>query len=163
MILEYKELKYKNKRIFEKLVMTIDFKREPKYFTEKEACFLFLKNGSFQFRTPTQVITYSKNEAMLAKCGDYFIEPEYEIDKSDENTITAIYEDHYGTIWVGTRFNGLNKISFEDKQTTIRTKDQRKRSLCTYCCKWSTLCNTTSHATYEQDFRYYHCRLWRKV
>lgn len=90
MILKYKELKYKNKRVFEKLVMTIDFKREPKYFTEKEACFLFLKNGSFQFRTPTQVITYSKNEAMLAKCGDYFIEPANKINNTDENTITAI-------------------------------------------------------------------------
>ena len=83
MIIDFKELKYKNKRVFEKLVMTIDFKREQKYFTDKEACFLFLKNGSFQFRTPTQVITYFKNEAMLAKCGDYFIEPANKIDKKN--------------------------------------------------------------------------------
>lgn len=74
MMLEQKTIKYKGKRIFEKLVMDIDFTRAPKFFTDDEACFLFIKEGAFQFRTPTSLITYNRNEAMLAKCGNYFIE-----------------------------------------------------------------------------------------
>jgi len=70
----YKEIKYKGQRVFEKFVMTANFKRIPKHFTADEACFLHLTDGSFQFRTPTNVLTYTKNEAMLSKCGDYFIE-----------------------------------------------------------------------------------------
>ncbi|MDP2385708.1 MAG: AraC family transcriptional regulator [Bacteroidota bacterium] len=70
--------------------MTTDFKRAPKYFAEDEACFLFLTNGSFQFRTPNNVVTYSKNEAMLAKCGNYFIENTPENQNKADNTISVI-------------------------------------------------------------------------
>ncbi|CCG53617.1 Probable transcriptional regulator, AraC family [Flavobacterium indicum GPTSA100-9 = DSM 17447] len=73
-MLEIKTINYQGKRVFEKLVMTADFKRAPKFFTEDEACFLFITEGSFQFRTPTNLLSYSKNEAMLAKCGNYFLE-----------------------------------------------------------------------------------------
>ena len=75
MVLEQKQINYKGKRVFEKLVMSTDFKRIPKFFAEDEACFIFLTDGYFQFRTPTNVLTYKRNEAMLAKCGNYFIEP----------------------------------------------------------------------------------------
>lgn len=88
MIYDNKVIKYKGKRVFEKLVMTSDYKRVPKYFAEDEACFLFIKEGSFQFRTPTNLLRYSKNEAMLAKCGNYFIE-DISINKA-ENKLAAI-------------------------------------------------------------------------
>ncbi len=88
MVLEQKTINYNGKRVFEKLVMTIDFKRAPKFFAEDEACFLFIKKGAFQFRTPTSLTTFSKNEAMLAKCGNYFIE-EIAVEES-ENNFTAI-------------------------------------------------------------------------
>ncbi|MBS1666388.1 MAG: helix-turn-helix transcriptional regulator [Bacteroidetes bacterium] len=88
MILDQKILKYQGKRVFEKLVMTGDFKRAPKYFAEDEACFLFIKEGSFQFRTPTNLLSYSKNEAMLAKCGNYFLE-DISVNEA-ENKLTAI-------------------------------------------------------------------------
>lgn len=74
MVLEQKTIYYKGERVFEKVVMTTDIKRLPKYFAEDEACFLFITEGSFQFRSPTNLLSYSKNEAMLAKCGNYFIE-----------------------------------------------------------------------------------------
>lgn len=90
MVLEQKIITHNNKRVFEKLVMTTDFKRAPKYFAEDEACFLFLTNGSFQFRTPNNVVTYSKNEAMLAKCGNYFIENTPENQNKADNTISVI-------------------------------------------------------------------------
>lgn len=88
MILEQKILKLDGKRVFEKIVMTADFKRAPKYFAEDEACFLFIKEGSFQFRTPTNVLSYSKNEAMLAKCGNYFLE-DISVNEKDKK-LTAI-------------------------------------------------------------------------
>lgn len=74
MVLEQKTIYYKGERVFEKVVMKTDIKRLPKYFAEDEACFLFITEGSFQFRSPTNLLSYSKNEAMLAKCGNYFIE-----------------------------------------------------------------------------------------
>lgn len=111
MVLDHKEIKYQGKRVFEKIVMSLDFKREPKYFTEKEACFLFLKNGSFQFRTPTQVISYSKNEAMLAKCGDYYIEPINAKEKHEENTLTAI-----GVYFYPDMIKGLFNVDFSLQQ-----------------------------------------------
>lgn len=88
MVFEQKTIKYKSKRVFEKLVMSIDFDRAPKFFAEDEACFLFIKEGAFQFRTPTSLVTYNKNEALLAKCGNYFIE-EIAVDEN-ENRLTAI-------------------------------------------------------------------------
>ncbi len=88
MIYDQKIIKYRGKRVFEKLVMTSDFKRVPKYFAEDEACFLFIKEGSFQFRTPTNLLKYTKNEAMLAKCGNYFLE-DISINETD-NKLAAI-------------------------------------------------------------------------
>lgn len=74
MVIELKTIKYKDKVVFEKVVMTTDFKRIPKFFQEDEACFLFLSKGAFQFRTPINVITFNEGEAMLSKCGNYFLE-----------------------------------------------------------------------------------------
>lgn len=90
MILDQKIIKYTGKRVFEKLVMTNDFKRMPKYFSENEACFLFITEGAFQFRTPTNLLSYSKNEAMLAKCGNYFIEEVPGKENKKEDTFSAI-------------------------------------------------------------------------
>jgi AraC family transcriptional regulator, exoenzyme S synthesis regulatory protein ExsA len=74
MILEQAEIKYQGKVVFEKLVMSAKFKRLPKLFMEDEACFLFLTKGEFHFRTPTDLLTFSEGDAMLAQCGNYFIE-----------------------------------------------------------------------------------------
>lgn len=90
MVLEQKIINYKGKRVFEKLVMSTGFKRIPKFFAEDEACFLFLTDGCFQFRTPTNILTYKKNEAMLAKCGNYFIEPISICENKKEGSFSAI-------------------------------------------------------------------------
>lgn len=74
MILEQTEIKYQGKVIFERLVMSTNFKRVPKLFTEDEACFLYLTKGAFHFRTPTNFLTFNEGDAMLSKCGNYFIE-----------------------------------------------------------------------------------------
>ncbi len=74
MILEQREIRHKGKVIFERLVMSAEFRRVPKLFVEDEACFLFLTKGAFHFRTPTNLLTFREGDAMLSKCGNYFIE-----------------------------------------------------------------------------------------
>ncbi len=68
------EIRYLNKVVFERLELTGDFKRTPKVFFEDEACFMFLSKGSFNFRTPNQLLSFSEGDGMLAKCDNYFIE-----------------------------------------------------------------------------------------
>lgn len=74
MILEQKEIKYKGKVIFERLTMSAKFTRVPKLFVEDEACFLYLTKGAFKYRTPVNLLVFEQGEAMLSKCGNYFIE-----------------------------------------------------------------------------------------
>lgn len=88
MILEQKELKYHGKIVFERLILSGAFKRVPKYFAENEACFLFLTKGAFHFRTPANIISFSEGDAMLAKCGNYFLEEVTD----DKKNIPAIIE-----------------------------------------------------------------------
>jgi len=90
MIIEQKEIKYRGKVIFGKIVMSSDFKRIPKLFSEDEACFLVLSKGAFQFRTPTNVLTFNEGDAMLAKCGNYFIEEVTVAQNYSPETISTI-------------------------------------------------------------------------
>lgn len=87
MIIEQKEIRYKGKIVFERLTMNAQFNRVPKLFVEDEACFLYLAKGAFQFRTPTNVLTFNAGDAMLSKCGNYFIE---NISPQPQQTITEL-------------------------------------------------------------------------
>lgn len=98
MVIEQKEIKYKGKIVFEKLVMSADFRRIPKLFTEDEACFLFLTKGAFQFRTPTNVLTFNEGDAMLSKCGNYFIEQVSVNTNPKSDTLSAIGAYFYPAI-----------------------------------------------------------------
>lgn len=98
MILEQTEIKYKGKIVFERLVMSTNFKRVPKLFTEDEACFLFLTKGAFHFRTPTNFLTFTEGDAMLSKCGNYFIENVMLNQKTEHQIISAIGAFFYPTM-----------------------------------------------------------------
>ena len=69
-----KSIRYKGKVVFDKVHMEGSFQRLPKLFQEDEACFLYMSEGSFTFRTPTNLIEIKAGEAIVAKCGNYFIE-----------------------------------------------------------------------------------------
>lgn len=73
MIIEHKTLRYQNKVIFEKMIIQ-NFDRMPKMFSEKEACFMYLQEGSFQLRTPEKLLELNPGDAFLAKCSDYYFE-----------------------------------------------------------------------------------------
>ena len=85
MIIEHKTLQLKNKIVFEKMTIQ-NFRRMPKPFSENEACFMYLQEGSFHFRTPERLLEFKKGDAFLAKCSDYFFEQNDEIHKTHTTT-----------------------------------------------------------------------------
>jgi AraC family transcriptional regulator, exoenzyme S synthesis regulatory protein ExsA len=89
MIKEQTDIKYKGKIVFERLIISSNFKRVPKVFTEDEACFLFLTKGAFHFRSPTQLLTFRDGDAMLAKCGNYLMES-ISINKDSSSEIISV-------------------------------------------------------------------------
>lgn len=84
-------LRYKGKVVFEKVEMGPSFNRFPKLFQENEACFMFINEGSFSFRTPTKLIEIRKGEAIVAKCGSYFIEPSSNLNIADTIVVFGAY------------------------------------------------------------------------
>ncbi len=100
--------------------MTPDFKRIPKHFSETEACFLFLTNGSFQFRTPTNVLTYCKNEAMLAKCGNYFFENISVQENTENDNIALISAFFYPEMVKGFFEKDLSIKHFQKKFDVLK-------------------------------------------
>lgn len=85
MIIGHKALRYKDKVVFEKMIFR-NFFRMPKSFTEKEACFMYLQEGSFLFRTPEKLLKVNKGDAFLSKCSDYFFEQDLDIRENTELT-----------------------------------------------------------------------------
>jgi AraC-like DNA-binding protein len=73
MIQEQKTLKYKGHIVFEKITMSY-FHRMPKQFQHNEACFMFINEGEFSVRTPSEFLSFKKGKCLLAKCFDYFFE-----------------------------------------------------------------------------------------
>ncbi|WP_298535751.1 AraC family transcriptional regulator [uncultured Algibacter sp.] len=71
--IEVKKITYKEKIVFEKVTVPT-FKRIPKLYNKNEACFMFVEKGTFLIRTPYQIINFDKENALLAKCFNYFAE-----------------------------------------------------------------------------------------
>ena len=86
-----KAIFYKGKVVFEKVQMSGQFERFPKVFQEDEACFLYMSKGSFNFRSPVQLIEVKEGEAVVAKCGNYFIEQSNTQKDSDIITVIGAY------------------------------------------------------------------------
>lgn len=120
MILEQTEIKYKGKVVFERLVMSTGFKRVPKLFSENEACFLFLTKGAFHFRTPTNFLTFNEGDAMLSKCGNYFMENVMLNDKIEHQVISAIGAFFYPTIVKGFFQSDLTIHQFQNNFDTTK-------------------------------------------
>ncbi len=120
MILEQKEIKYKGKVVFERLVMSTGFKRVPKLFSENEACFLFLTKGAFHFRTPTNFLTFIEGDAMLSKCGNYFMENVMLNDKTEHQVISAIGAFFYPTMVKGFFQSDLTIQQFQNNFDTAK-------------------------------------------
>lgn len=120
MIIEQKEIKYKGKVVFERLVLKASFKRLPKLFVENEACFLFLTKGAFHFRTPTNFMTFKEGDGMLAKCGNYFMENVAINEKMEEQHISALGAFFYPAIVKDFFKSDLSISAFQSTFDTLK-------------------------------------------
>ncbi len=73
MVYEKKVLTYRGKVVFEKIRMS-KFRRIPKLYSENEACFMFLESGAFSVRSQDALVRFDQENALLAKCFNYFFE-----------------------------------------------------------------------------------------
>lgn len=88
MFSEFKAIRYQEKIIFAKAVMT-ELRRMPKYFEADESCFMFLSKGAFRLRTPDRIIDFIEGDGMLAKCGPYYVEKAK--DNEGASAVIAVY------------------------------------------------------------------------
>jgi AraC family transcriptional regulator, exoenzyme S synthesis regulatory protein ExsA len=120
MITEQKDLKLNGKIVFERLTVEANFKRVPKPFFEKEACFLFLKKGAFHFRTPTQLLTFNEGDGMLAKCGNYFMEDTNLQPTAEHKTVSMVGAFFYPDMVKGFFDSDLSIEPFQRKYDTLK-------------------------------------------
>lgn len=73
MIFEEKYIKYKGRIVFGKQTLPY-FDRMPKEYFEDEACFVFINEGEVSVRSQTNYMNLNRNNAILAKCLNYFFE-----------------------------------------------------------------------------------------
>jgi AraC-like DNA-binding protein len=84
-------LEYKGKMVFQRMTISSDFQRIPKFFKNDEACFLFLTEGAFHFRTPTNEVPFKDGDGLLAQCGNYFIEKGQNTDLNENISFIGAY------------------------------------------------------------------------
>lgn len=82
---EEKYIKYKDRIVFGKQSMPY-FDRMPKEYFEDEACFVFVNEGEVSVRSQTKYMNLNKNNAILAKCLNYF----FETDKKQKESSDGI-------------------------------------------------------------------------
>lgn len=71
---EIRNIKYKNKVVFQKLKLPHFIDKIPKEYYLNEACFIFVNSGAFSVREPVQVIELDRKTGILGKCINYFYE-----------------------------------------------------------------------------------------
>ncbi|MFI5137820.1 MAG: helix-turn-helix domain-containing protein [Sphingobacteriales bacterium] len=118
--MEPKEISYLGKVVFQRITLAPKPKRITKFFSEDEACFLFLTKGAFQFRMPTNILQFDEGDAMLSKCGNYFIE-EIPVDpNSHQASVSAITAYFYPSIIKKIFQTDLSLQGFQNNFDTIK-------------------------------------------
>ncbi|MGR3810340.1 helix-turn-helix domain-containing protein [Jiulongibacter sp. NS-SX5] len=72
MILSRKSFSYKDITVIEKITLKLPFRYEASF--QNEGCFLFMKNVNSQVTSVAKTKTISHKEALLLKCGAYFVD-----------------------------------------------------------------------------------------
>ena len=112
-----KTLTYKGKVVFEKIIMP-RFKRIPKLYQEKEACFMFVEHGPFSVRTAETLVRFDEQNALLAKCFNYL----FEMDEEQWNQ--AEYISAVGVLFYPSMISEVFQIDLSQpsKQLPYNTK-----------------------------------------
>ena len=80
---EPKIIKYRDKIVFGKQAMPY-FDRMPKEYFEDEACFVFVNRGELSVRSQTDYMNLNREQAVLAKCLNYYFESDKKQQSSSE-------------------------------------------------------------------------------
>ena len=118
---EYKTIEYKGKVVFHKMTITSP-QRDMKPFQDKEACFMFLNKGEVSVRTPDQFITFKKDQGMLAKCFNFFLETT-KLQRDKENKIdflgVFLFPSHVEDLLNLNLYTSSKKVDFNIKKLHI--------------------------------------------
>ena len=76
--MERKYIEYKGYHVFEWVKVPKSIGRVPKEYQGQEACFIFVQEGEFGIHTPDELYEFKKDEGMLAKCFDFFMDMNYQ-------------------------------------------------------------------------------------
>lgn len=83
-------LNYKDYTVFTRF--TFDrFQRFPKTYFQNEACFIFVEHGSFHLRSPYHLYEVNKNNGVLLKCMDYFVESPHQQELSPPLELIGVF------------------------------------------------------------------------
>ena len=81
---EEKHIEYKGRIVFGKQSLPY-FDRKPKEYFEDEACFVFINEGEVSVRSQTKYMNLDRNNAILAKCLNYFFETDSKQKESSDS------------------------------------------------------------------------------
>jgi AraC-like DNA-binding protein len=79
-----KTLEFKGRVVFQ-MVQVPKFTRLPKEYHENEACFVFVNQGGLQVRSQNGVVQLDKENALLAKCLNYYYETTKKLGEVTDN------------------------------------------------------------------------------
>lgn len=88
MILDRLSFKYHDKVIIEKVIATPPYRMEALF--QDQGCFLYFKDAGFDFLSDEGTAPIESNEAVLLRCGSYFLDFMKEIEK-DKIEIIAVH------------------------------------------------------------------------
>ncbi|WP_420386334.1 helix-turn-helix transcriptional regulator [Roseivirga sp.] len=123
MILEHQEIHLMGKKVFERVVVSDQFKR-PNYL-ENEACFLYLMNGSNVSYSQSGSIHMSDGEGVLMKCGNYLFDLN---PKADSGTAEMVAIHLHPDVLEYAFGASLYKVINEDAADTSKSSVLVKRN-----------------------------------
>ncbi|MCT4622439.1 MAG: AraC family transcriptional regulator [Schleiferiaceae bacterium] len=132
--MEFQEqvITYKDRVVFIRLSMP-SFNRKLKEYAEDEACFMFVNQGKVNVRTPEDYLQLNRNQAMLAKCLNYFFEPsqnDEECKEGIESVGIFLYPSLVEEIFEFDITTSNHKVNFNVKQIEVdRLLDNYRQSI----------------------------------
>ncbi len=121
MIQEYKSIEYMGKIVFSKASVLAPV-RDLKPFQDNEACFMFVNKGEFTIRTPDQLLDFKKDQGLLAKCFNFFVETT-EQQRSNYDTMEFLgiflFPEHVESLFDFHLSSSTKRVDFNAKQLPI--------------------------------------------
>tara|TARA_R110000850_G_scaffold24244_2_gene71112 strand:- start:403 stop:1251 length:849 start_codon:yes stop_codon:yes gene_type:complete len=116
-----KTIEYKGHVVFKKRSLH-SFKRWKKEYQSKEACFAFITQGEYKVRDQTNLFEFNSNNALLAKCSNYFYESASYPELSDHNGEAIgifLYPDLFQKLFKFDLTKSNHRVEYNLKQIKV--------------------------------------------